>query len=279
MNPDIEQITQAFDPEAWPAEPGNYVRGNPRGPVAMITLGSKQLPQQIAQTAGFEHVAVVGPCGTENIGLEKVVKNLIANPFVRFLILCGREAKGHFSGQTFQTFWTQGIEPGGRIMGSKGQRPIAKNISVEQAQRFRRQIELVDMVGCEDLTEISQAIEQCVARQLGPFGPGMTSTAATTVEARIPEHFNFDRGGFFIILLQRKEQRMLLEHYTNDGTLNLVMAGADAVALCFEAITREFVTQLDHAAYLGRELQRAELCLQHDLPFQQSGALGDWDLE
>ncbi len=37
---------------------------------------------------------------TENLGLEKVIANIISNPNIRFILLCGTEVKGHLSGQT-----------------------------------------------------------------------------------------------------------------------------------------------------------------------------------
>ena len=44
--------------------------------------------------------ALCGPCKTENLGLEKVIANVIANPNIRFMLFCGTEVKGHLSGQT-----------------------------------------------------------------------------------------------------------------------------------------------------------------------------------
>ena len=85
---------------AWPPHPGEYVVGNLEGTVAICTLSNRDLsPLLIA--VGEPAVAIAGRCDTENIGVEKVVLNLLANPRIRGLVICGTEAKGHRAGDAF----------------------------------------------------------------------------------------------------------------------------------------------------------------------------------
>jgi len=53
-----------------------------------------------------------------------------------------------------------------------------------------------------------------------------------------------------------------------------MMEGNSTGALYTEAIERNLVTRLDHAAYLGRELARAEQSLLQGTPFAQDAAPG-----
>jgi hypothetical protein len=46
-------------------------------------------------------LAIAGRCDTENIGIEKVVLNLLANSRIRWLVLCGVEAVGHRAADAF----------------------------------------------------------------------------------------------------------------------------------------------------------------------------------
>ena len=69
--------------EGWPVINGDYVAGDPESPVAAATLASHI--EQIPVDAG---AAIAGPCKTENLGIEKMISNLISNPNLRFLILC-----------------------------------------------------------------------------------------------------------------------------------------------------------------------------------------------
>ena len=52
-----------------------------------------------------------------------------------------------------------------------------------------------------------------------------------------------------------------LEHYANAGVLTTIIEGRTAAELYMTAISRNLVSRLDHAAYLGRELARAERAL------------------
>jgi tetrahydromethanopterin S-methyltransferase subunit A len=70
---------------AWPPYPGNYVLGNPEGNVAICTLSNRDLPARLI-AAGEPAVAIAGRCDTENIGVEKIVLNLLANPRIRWLV-------------------------------------------------------------------------------------------------------------------------------------------------------------------------------------------------
>jgi tetrahydromethanopterin S-methyltransferase subunit A len=66
----------------------------------------------------------------------------------------------------------------------------------------------------------------------------------------------------------------VVEHYTNQGVLDCIMEGSSTGLLYTEAIERNLVTRLDHAAYLGRELARAEQSLLQGTPFVQDAAPG-----
>ena len=72
----------------WPVISGDYIVGDPESPVAVTTLASHI-------EAELSGAAIAGPCKTENLGVEKVVANIISNPNIRFLILAGAEVQGH----------------------------------------------------------------------------------------------------------------------------------------------------------------------------------------
>jgi tetrahydromethanopterin S-methyltransferase subunit A len=66
----------------------------------------------------------------------------------------------------------------------------------------------------------------------------------------------------------------VLEHYTNPGVLDYVIEGETPSALYSAAIERGLLTRLDHAAYLGSELARAEETLLTGRPHVQDRAPG-----
>ncbi len=100
-------------------------------------------------------------------------------------------------------------------------------------------------------------------------------------------HIDLDPGGYFIIYLNREEGLIYAKHFTNviderglavdpetgkvipargkvERTHTTVFSGRTAKELCvkiFEEQEPPPVTQLNHAAYLGREFVRAEIAL------------------
>ncbi|MBO5003109.1 tetrahydromethanopterin S-methyltransferase subunit A, partial [Methanocorpusculaceae archaeon] len=99
----------------------------------------------------------------------KVVANIISNPNIRFVLLCGTEVKGHLTGQSWTAMHENGVE-GGKIVGSKGAIPFLENLTAEHIKRFQEQVELVNLMETEDLGQISAKIAELTARDPGAFG-------------------------------------------------------------------------------------------------------------
>ena len=149
----------------WPIIQGDYHTGDANSPVAVITMGS-HLDETAICAAG---AALAGSCKTENLGIEKVVANIISNPNIRFVLLCGTEVKGHLTGQSWTAMHENGVE-NGKIVGSKGAIPFLENLTAEHIKRFQEQIELVNLMETEDLGQISAKIAELTARDPGAFG-------------------------------------------------------------------------------------------------------------
>jgi tetrahydromethanopterin S-methyltransferase subunit A len=81
-----------------------------------------------------------------------------------------------------------------------------------------------------------------------------------------------DPAGYFVIYVDRDRGLLSLEHYLNDGLLDMVIEGGTAAEVYTPAIDRGLISRLDHAAYLGRELARAEYNLHSGEPFVQDAA-------
>jgi tetrahydromethanopterin S-methyltransferase subunit A len=137
--------------DPWPPVRGDYQVGDPSAGVAVVTLAS---------TFPVRDAAIAGPCKTENLGIEKIVANVISNCNIRFLILCGVESKGHLPGNTILALHKNGIDEQGRIIGSQGAIPFIQNLPPEAIRRFQEQVELIDLIGREDLEEIGEQISR-----------------------------------------------------------------------------------------------------------------------
>ena len=122
---------------AWAVETGDYRLGNPRGSVALATLASEELYKAFTDKLCEDDCAICGKVFTENIGIEKVVKNIVANPSIRFLILCGQEAKGHQTGACIKALHANGLNERGRIVDAPGRRPWVRAALARLASTFR----------------------------------------------------------------------------------------------------------------------------------------------
>lgn len=137
--------------DPWPPVRGDYQVGNANAGVAVVTLASSIFPRG---------AAICGQCKTENLGVEKIVANVISNCNIRFLILCGVESKGHLPGNTILALHRNGIDEQGRIIGSCGAIPFIQNLPAQAIARFQSQVELVDCIGLEDIGQIEEQISR-----------------------------------------------------------------------------------------------------------------------
>lgn len=151
----------------WPLMAGDYQLGaSSESPVVVVTLASNlQLdPSKFALAGGMR---------TENLGVERIVTNIVANPNVRFVVLCGEESRGHLSGQALMALWKNGIDEKNRIVGAKGAFPYVENVPREAIARFQKQVEIVDMIGVSGKADIEKGCDGLIARDPGSFGEPM----------------------------------------------------------------------------------------------------------
>ena len=147
--------------DGWPVISGDYIVGDPESPVAVTTLASHI-------EADLSGAAIAGPCKTENLGIEKVVANIISNPNIRFLILTGAEVQGHITGQSIKALHENGADPDKKkIIGATGAIPFVENIPLDGIERFQQQLELVDLIDTEDTGAINAKIKECVEKDPG----------------------------------------------------------------------------------------------------------------
>lgn len=151
----------------YPPEEGCYIRGNDRSPVAVCIIlkwDQDKVPREIEALvrAGAESgAALSGTLQTENIGLEKIICNVVANPNIRYLILGGPESDGHLTGDAVKALFANGVDGKKHIIGTESPHPFLYNISMEMIERFLDQITLVDLQFQGDPDLIRQAVWSC----------------------------------------------------------------------------------------------------------------------
>jgi tetrahydromethanopterin S-methyltransferase subunit A len=273
----------AFDvrDQTWPPVPGEYhvFCDGDSCPVAVTTLFSTELSERLAELRPKE-LCIVGKLETENIGIDKIVKNVISNATIRTLIVAGKDTTGHCTGQTLLALSANGVDQQMRVIGSEGKRPVLRNVSRDEVEAFREQVTLVDMIGCEDVDTLVTAIQSHATSDTGcvcgdtcsPHSRTIQPASVPTIIAQPPKKVEMDRAGYFVILPLPAKTLIRVEHYNYDNTLLRVIEGSNARDLHSTIIANGWVTQLSHAAYLGRNLEAAELSMKHGFKYVQDGA-------
>jgi tetrahydromethanopterin S-methyltransferase subunit A len=167
----------------WPIVKGDFFFGDPESSVAVVTLGS-----HFGKLFTDIGAAIEGTAKTENIGLEKVIVNIISNPNIRFLILCGSEIMGHVTGQSLEALYKNGVKEG-RIIDANGAIPFIENLNEEHLERFQKQVEFISMINNEDISTISAKVKELIGRDPGayPEPPVVVEIKEKEVEEAIVE--------------------------------------------------------------------------------------------
>ena len=260
----------------WPPLAGEYRVLRYQAPVALCTLNSAELATRLTEQAPVG-VSLIGSLHTENLGIERIIRNVLANPNIRFLVLCGEDTRqqvGHLPGQSLASLSEHGLDDRGRIVGARGKRPVLRNVTPDQVEAFRRQVEVVDRIGEMDEAILVETASDCASRDPGKFVGTPADAGIATLSAPEPQRLVSDPAGFFVIYPDAGRRRLVVEHYTNAAVLDCVIDAATPAAASAAAIERGLLSRLDHAAYLGRELGRAERALLYGEHYVQDRAPG-----
>jgi tetrahydromethanopterin S-methyltransferase subunit A len=171
----------------------------------------------------------------------------------------------------------RGVDERMRVIGSPGRKPVLKNVTRKEVEAFRTQVRIVDMIGCEDAGLVARKVKALARKMHMPCGAREYARVVKPpvpverVEARRTAKVPLDKAGYFVILPVPAKGCLSVEHYANDNRLLRVIEGKDARSLYGTIIRNGWVSLLSHAAYLGKELQRAELSMKLGFKFIQDG--------
>lgn len=133
------------------------------------------------------------------------------------------------------------------------------------------------MIGNEDAGEIAKTVEElsqpartsCSCKACAEVIEPVQISTAPVIQAREPAKSEMDKAGYFVIIPQPEKCAIIVEHYSYDDKLLRSVEGRDAKSIYWTIIENGWVTQLSHAAYLGMELEKAELPIKLGLKYLQ----------
>ena len=127
--------------------------------VAICTLSSMDLLETIAwNTDMMSRILVVGRLLSENKGISTLIRFTINYPDLRYIVVCGKEVKGHKTGQALLSLHKNGVNTDdSRIIGAIGPYPFL-TCSQTEIELFRRQTKIYDLIWSEDLEVIKDQL-------------------------------------------------------------------------------------------------------------------------
>jgi len=263
---------------SWPVMPGTYQVGDPNGPVAVCALTSEKL---VSPLVGVQGVAIAGIVYTANLGITRIIVNITSNPAIRFLLICGKDSALFRPGQSLVALSEHGVDGQRRIVRAAGYDPVLPSIDPEQVAQFRKQVEVLDWTGEEDVELLQERIKSLTVRNPGMFMTDQTKAAPSKNQEEFVsirpggqrEPLIYDPKGYFVITIEPEQKEILLRHYLPDHTPAHEMRGRGATSMLLGLLRDGLVTQLTHAGYLGEELAKAQTALQFGLRYDQDRLL------
>ena len=85
--------------------------------------------------------------------------------------------------------------------------------------------------------------------------------------------YKYDIKGYFLIRVNKAKKEIEAGHCKQNNIILHKITGKRASDVYFSIIKAGLVSRLDHAAYLGKELTKAELALNYNLEYVQDEEL------
>jgi len=144
----------------WPILYENILRvGDPDHSVGVVTLWTER--DVIKDSLDKKDYAAIGNLYSP-AGINHMMRNILANPSIRHLIMWGADMSG--SGSSLRNFFEKGIDSDYKIIDAAGQ--IEPEIPLRAVESFRNNVELIDMRG-RSKDEVIKAVKKFKKEQ--PF--------------------------------------------------------------------------------------------------------------
>ncbi len=242
----------------WPILKGSYRIINENGDVFVVTRASfKLVNNELFDKC--ERISIIGSCVTENVGIDRLIKNVISNGRLRGMIICGEESRGHDVGDALIKLIEKGVN-NGKIIDAIGSDPSLK-VNEELINRFREQVINYKLINSTNPEEIIAAINSLpISKPLLDYKIETNSNKKNYENAIIAvddDEIKMDDKGMFRISVENN--KIIVRHIKNDK--EKIIIGTNANSIYKTIIKLGLIGELQHAFWLGSELRKAEQCL------------------
>ena len=163
----------------WPiVSSENLVMGNMDSEITIVTLWTPT--KKITDELDPNSFCAAGQLYSKE-GINFIIRNILAKPSIRCLIVCGTELSG--SGKVLVDFFEKGVDENHEVIGNDFAK-IHKEISKETLDLVRKNVKIENLIGVQDIGEIKKKINghDCFGK---PFSEPQIFPDAKKEEAKI----------------------------------------------------------------------------------------------
>lgn len=266
------QIQVSRRAEKWPFIPGRYHVVDDTAPVIVVMPDNEMLAETLSALS-VQGLCMISPICRSASDVEKLTRNVEANLAVHWIVLVGgEEGKAYPAVEALCAIFDddEGISDKARRI-AHGARGKLKAFDFAALQK---RVDVVNMLDCVEVDKIIAGVVKHASVANRPDAGFVVQGHDTTLGVQrviaptsISHDYQHDKAGKFIIGTDKNY--IVAEHYNSKGELLRLIQGASARDLSIMLIRNGWVSRLDHAAYLGRELALAEIAVQHGVPYER----------
>lgn len=264
----------------WPFVPGRYLVVDDTAPVIVVMPDNEALAETLSGLS-VQGLCMISPVCRGVADVEKLTRNVEANLAVRCLVLAGGEADREYPAvEALRAIFDDETDISDKAReiahGARGK------LKAFDFTALQKRVHVVDMLDCGEADKLVAGVVKHGTENHRPdtgfVVQGDDSQAGVQrllAPTGIAHDYQVDKAGKFVIDTDKND--IVVEHYNSKGELLRIIQGSSARDLCLMLIRNGWVSRLDHAAYLGRELALAETAVRQGLPYERKGGPADND--
>lgn len=125
--------------------------------VAVCTLSSLDLLRAISNDDMMNKILIAGRLFSENKGIDDLILYCANSTTLKYLVVCGQDTRGHYSGDALVKLMSHGTDSQGHIINTMAPRPYL-TLKAEIVEKFRKNMQIIDMRGICKLEQIKLKI-------------------------------------------------------------------------------------------------------------------------
>lgn len=257
--------------EQWPFLPGKYYILDDSAPVIVVMPDNEPLAESLVALS-VRGLCMVSPVCRSVADIEKLTVNVEANMAIHGIVLAGGEDRAYPAMEALTAIFGGNDEISEKAA-SLAHAVRGKLKSFDFAALESR-VRIENLLSCVDVDKIIAAVNKLASDGIRPSTGFVVQSYDSTLGVErviaptdISHDLQADKAGSYVIGVGKKS--IVIEHHNSKGELLRLIEGANARDLCVMLIRNGWISRLDHAAYLGRELTLAEIALQKGLPYKQ----------